>query len=185
MIEIMMLPYLPQALEPFISQTTIEYHYGKHYQNYVNTLNELIKGTKFEGLNLEEIILQSHGNPETQKIYNNAGQVYNHEFYFKHLDPQKRKDKTLKQRIIDTFGSYENFKKQFTDKALSVFGSGWTWLVDNNGKLEIVNTANADNPVILNVTPILCLDVWEHAYYLDYQNKRKDYISAYLDNLIL
>ncbi len=171
------LPYAKDALEPVIAAGTIEFHHGKHHQTYVTNLNNLIKGTTFENMSLEEIILKSDG-----AIFNNAAQVWNHTFYFysfkKCILPGVPKG-ALAGAIDAEWGSFENFKSEFNAATVSVFGSGWGWLVkDSAGKLSIVKESNAGNPLTKGLTPILTFDVWEHAYYLDYQNRRADYINA-------
>jgi len=170
------LPYALNALEPVISQRTLEFHYGKHHQAYVNNLNKLIAGTDLEGASLEEIIMKADGG-----IYNNAAQVWNHTFYFEALTPNQNEDipMPLKNLIDENFGSWNNFKEEFLKAAATLFGSGWVWLVkDAQGKLSIVKESNAGNPMLNGLTPLMTLDVWEHAYYLDYQNKRPDYLNA-------
>ncbi len=171
------LPYAKDALEPVIAAETIEFHHGKHHQTYIANLNNLIKGTTFENMLLEEIILKSDG-----AIFNNAAQVWNHTFYFfsfkKSTHPGVPKG-TLAGAIDAEWGSFENFRSEFSAATVSVFGSGWGWLVkDSAGKLSIVKESNAGNPLTKGLTPILTFDVWEHAYYLDYQNRRADYINA-------
>jgi Fe-Mn family superoxide dismutase len=169
------LPYEQDALAPTISRETIEYHYGKHHQTYVTNLNNLIPGTEFENASLEEIVKKSSGG-----IFNNAAQVWNHTFYWNCFSPQGggEPDGSLADVINETFGSFEEFKKLFTKSATTNFGSGWTWLVkDNAGKLEIVNTSNAANPLTEGMTPLLTVDVWEHAYYIDYRNARPKYLA--------
>ena len=171
------LPYSKNALEPIISERTIEFHYGKHHQTYVTKLNELIQGTGFENSTLEDLILKSDG-----AIFNNAAQVWNHTFYWNCLtSPGNRAPEgKLMQMIIDSFGSFENFKKEFAQAAATQFGSGWAWLVVNKeGKLEVTKTPNAENPMQQGLKPLLTCDVWEHAYYLDYQNKRPDYVEKF------
>ena len=171
------LPYALNELEPFISQTTLEFHYGKHHQAYVNNLNNLIKGTAFEDANLEEIVKHSEGG-----IFNNGAQVYNHTFYFTGLKPNgggEPKGK-LMEAIKDSFSSFEIFKEEFSKAATTLFGSGWAWLVvDTEGKLSIVKKTNAENPLCDGLKPILTIDVWEHAYYLDTQNARPKYIENF------
>lgn len=169
------LPYAQDALEPTISQETLEYHYGKHHQAYVTNLNNLIPGTEFENASLEEIIGKASGG-----IFNNAAQVWNHTFYWNCLSPKSGGEPTgtLADAIAGTFGSFEEFKKQFSASAAGNFGSGWTWLVKNgDGTLEIVNTSNAANPMTDGKTPLLTVDVWEHAYYIDYRNARPKYLE--------
>ena len=173
------LPYAHNALEPIISERTISFHYGKHHQTYVNNLNGLVVGTEFEDSDLETIVKKSEG-----PIFNNAAQIWNHTFYFLSLTPNKGSipgDKILKA-INEGWDSLENFKVEFNKAAVAVFGSGWAWLVkDTEGKLSIVKESNAGNPITRGLTPILTFDVWEHAYYLDYQNRRADYVAALWD----
>ena len=171
------LPYAADALVPIMSEETINYHYGKHFKTYIDNTNRLIVGTPYEGLGLEEIVRKSDGS-----IFNNAAQALNHRIYFDGLTPaQKPMPKHLEERIIRDFGSVEAFQKQFSDVATGVFGSGWVWLVeDNKGKLAIVPTKDADNPLRHHLNPLMCIDVWEHAYYLDYQNRRADFIKEYM-----
>ncbi len=174
--ELPQLPYAADALEPVISRQTIDFHYGKHHQAYVNNLNTLIPGTHFENMNLEEIIRKSDG-----AIFNNAAQVYNHSFYFCSFKKggSAMRHCALSDAIEAKWGSPENFKKEFAGAAASLFGSGWAWLVRNDkGELSIIKESNAGCPLTSNLVPILTFDVWEHAYYLDYQNKRADYIAA-------
>ena len=170
------LPYAKDALEPVIGMGTIEYHHGKHHLAYVNNLNNLIKGTAFEQMSLEEIILKSEG-----AIFNNAAQVWNHTFYFYSFKqggggvPKGG----LAKAIENQWGSFEHFVKEFNAAALSLFGSGWAWLAkESNGNLVILKESNAGTPLTKGMTPILIFDVWEHAYYLDYQNRRGDYLSS-------
>ena len=175
------LPYAPNALEPVISEQTINFHYGKHLQNYVNTLNTLIQGTEFEGKSVEEIVKTAPDGP----IFNNAGQTLNHTYYFLQFkSPVKGNEPTGKiaEALVRDFGSVENFKKEFTQAAATLFGSGWAWLSqDKNGKLVITKEANAGNPLRHGNNPLLGVDVWEHAYYLDYQNRRVDHLAALWD----
>lgn len=173
--ELMTLPYTLDALEPLMSKETLEFHYGKHHQTYVNNLNNLITGTKFENSTLVEIILESDGG-----LFNNAAQVYNHDFFWKGLTPaQGTIPAIVEAALVKTFGSVDEFKKEFTTKAIGQFGSGWAWLVqDENQDLKIVTTSNAANPLTDNLKPILVCDVWEHAYYIDVRNAR----PAYLEN---
>lgn len=175
------LPYAPNALEPVISEQTINFHYGKHLQNYVNTLNTLIQGTEFEGKSVEEIVKTAPDGP----IFNNAGQTLNHTYYFLQFkSPVKGNEPTGKiaEALVRDFGSVENFKKEFTQAAATLFGSGWAWLSqDKDGKLVITKEANAGNPLRHGNNPLLGIDVWEHAYYLDYQNRRVDHLAALWD----
>jgi len=169
------LPYADDALEPVISAETIDYHYGKHHQAYVTNLNNLVPGTEFENATLEEIILKSDGG-----IFNNAAQVWNHTFYWNGLSPKGGGEPgdALAEAINAAFGSFEGFKDAFTQSAVGNFGSGWTWLVKNgDGALEIVNTSNAANPMRDGMKPLLTIDVWEHAYYIDYRNARPKYLQ--------
>ncbi len=169
------LPYAVDALQPYISRNTIDYHYGKHESNYINTLNALIEGTEFENMSLEDIIVKSEG-----KIFNNASQAWNHIFYFFQFSPEGLKEPTgkLREKIDATFGSFDEFKRQFEEKGATLFGSGWVWLsADKNGDLHITQSPNAGNPMTEGLRPILTFDVWEHAYYLDYQNRRADYLK--------
>jgi Fe-Mn family superoxide dismutase len=169
------LPYAPNALEPVISAETIEYHYGKHHQAYVTNLNNLVPGTEFENSSLEEIVLGSSGG-----IFNNAAQVWNHTFYWNGLSPDGGGEPTgaLADAINSAFGSFDEFKDAFVKSAIGNFGSGWTWLVKNDaGGVEIVNTSNAGNPLLDGKTPLLTIDVWEHAYYVDYRNARPKYLD--------
>ncbi|GAF04002.1 superoxide dismutase [Saccharicrinis fermentans] len=175
--ELPALPYAADALAPIISKNTIEFHYGKHHQAYVNNLNNLIAGTEFENADLETIIKKAEGG-----IFNNAAQVWNHTFYFTSFSPQGGGAPTgnLSEAINKAFGSFDAFKEAFAKAAATLFGSGWAWLVkDSEGQLKIVQTNNAGNPMTEGLSPILTCDVWEHAYYLDYQNKRPDYIANF------
>lgn len=175
--ELPKLPYEVGSLEPFISQKTIEFHYGKHHQTYVNNLNNLIKGTPFENASLEEIIKNADGG-----IFNNGAQVWNHTFYFFQFSKEGKKIPSgeLANAINQQFGSFENFKNEFSKAAVGLFGSGWAWLsINKEGKLVITQESNAGNPLRNGLKPILTCDVWEHAYYLDYQNRRADYVEAF------
>ncbi len=174
--ELPVLPYAQNALEPYIDSKTIEFHYSKHHQTYVNNLNKLIESTVFEGKTLEKIIKTSDGS-----IFNNAAQVWNHTFYFLTFSPNGGgvPQGKLAKAINNTFGSFEAFKTQFAESAVSVFGSGWAWLVkDATDKLQIIKESNAGTPLAKGFTPLLTFDVWEHAYYLGYQNRRADYVNA-------
>ncbi len=170
------LPYANNALEPVISEKTIELHHGKHLQGYVNNLNKQIAGTPFENMDLVEIVQKSNGS-----IFNNAGQVLNHNLYFTQFSPNgsNQPKGKLADAINQKWGSFDNFKKEFNSESTSLFGSGWTWLSsDKNGNLIITKEMNAGNPVTNGLNPILGFDVWEHAYYIDYQNKRADHLNA-------
>jgi len=171
------LPYALDALQPHISKETLEYHYGKHHQTYVTNLNNLIKGTEFENASLEDIIKKSSGG-----IFNNAAQVWNHTFYWHSLSPKGGKAPTgaLGDAINKKFGSYDNFKTEFTKVAVGTFGSGWGWLVKKpDGSVDLASTSNAATPLTTADKPLLTCDVWEHAYYIDYRNKRPDYLGAF------
>lgn len=171
------LPYTKNALEPYISEETLDYHYGRHHATYVKKLNNLIAGTKFESMQLEDIIRESTGN-----IFNNAAQVWNHSFYWKCLSPDGGGEPKgeLASTIEQSYKSYTEFKKQFSEAAVGNFGSGWTWLVKNaDGRLEIINTSNAETPITDGKQPLLTCDVWEHAYYIDYRNARPSYLEAF------
>ncbi len=177
-IELPPLPYAKDALAPHISEETIEYHYGKHHQTYVDKLNGLLPGTAFEGKSLEEIVKTSEGG-----MFNNAAQIWNHTFYWNCLAPNGGGEASgaVAQAINAAFGSFDKFKETFTTSAVNNFGSGWTWLVKKtDGSVEIVNTSNAGTPLTDDtVTPLLTVDVWEHAYYIDYRNARPKYMEAF------
>lgn len=172
------LPYPKDALKPYISEETLEYHWGKHHKAYIDKLNKLLESSpEFQKKSLEEIIKSSSG-----ALFNNAAQAWNHSFYWKCLTPKSKKkpEKNLAQKIDSTFGSFDEFKAKFKDSALNNFGSGWTWLVKKkDGSLAIVNTSNAQNPMTGGDKPLLTLDVWEHAYYIDYRNERGKYIDNF------
>ena len=178
MIELPKLPYKRDALEPHISQKTIDYHYGQHHAGYVKNLNNLIEGSPFENMNLESIIKNSEGS-----IFNNAAQVWNHTFYWNCISPEENimPQAVLLKNIERDFGSYDDFKQLFIKQAATLFGSGWLWLVcDKNGKLSLLQTSNADTPIARDeFTPLLTCDVWEHAYYLDQQNQRLAYLNEF------
>ena len=181
------LPYKENALEPFISAKTISFHYGKHHQAYLNKLNELVAGTEFADMKLEDVIVKTAGQADKAGIFNNAAQVWNHTFYWNSLSPKGggRPSGQIGKKIAADFGSYENFIKQFAEAGMTQFGSGWVWLVEDGGVLKIIKTPNAENPMSQKKgKPLLVLDVWEHAYYLDYQNRRIDYLKTVIDKLI-
>ena len=175
--ELMALPYAPEALEPVISKETIGFHHGKHLAGYVNNLNGLLEGSPLAGLSLEEIVLKAEGG-----MQNNAGQILNHNLYFGQLAAPKADNKPvgkIAEAIARDFGSFEAFKEEFQKKGATLFGSGWVWLsADKDGKLVITQEANAANPIQKGLKPLLTFDVWEHAYYLDYQNRRPDHLAA-------
>jgi Fe-Mn family superoxide dismutase len=171
------LPYALDALAPHISAETLDYHYGKHHLTYVNNLNKLIENTEYAALSLEEIIKNTTGG-----VFNNAAQVWNHSFYWQCLSPNGggEPDGTLLKKIQDNFGSFTDFKQKFTQAALTTFGSGWAWLIqDPQGNLKITSTSNAGTPLTTNDTALLTCDVWEHAYYIDYRNARPNYLEAF------
>lgn len=175
--ELPKLPYEKDALKPYISEETIEYHYGKHHSTYVDKLNGLIAGSQFEDAGLESIIKNAEGG-----IFNNAAQVWNHTFYFEGFSPDGSREPAgeLAEAIKASFGSFEKFKEEFSTAGATLFGSGWVWLVkNNNGGLSIVQKSNAENPLQDGQKPLLTCDVWEHAYYIDYRNKRPDYIKSF------
>ena len=179
------LPYARNALAPHISENTLNYHYGKHHQAYVDNLNKLVAGTPLEKASLEEVIRESHG--KTPGVFNNAAQVWNHTFYWHSMKPKGGGQPTGKvaDAIKKDFGDYEAFKKAFSEAGATQFGSGWAWLCLEGGKLVFKKTGNAENPLHMNgVTPLLTLDVWEHAYYLDWQNRRPDHLNACIDKLL-
>lgn len=184
--ELPSLPYADNALEPTISQETISFHYGKHHKTYVDTLNKLIADTDLVGKSLEEIILATSGKPDKAAIFNNAAQVWNHTFYWKSLTPKGggTPPTKLKTKIEADFGSVENCLKELAAVAVGRFGSGWGWLVDDKGTLKVINTLNAETPMTSGLKPLLTVDVWEHAYYLDFQNRRADYVNEVLQKLI-
>ena len=180
------LPFKKGDLEPYISAKTIEFHYGKHHSGYVNKTNQLISGTDFEKIPLVDIIQKTAGVADKAAIFNNAAQVFNHTFYWNSMHPKGggKPSGEIGQKIEESFGNYQKFIEAFSGAAISQFGSGWAWLVLDQGKLTILKTANAETPVAYGIKPILTIDVWEHAYYLDYQNRRADYVQAFLEHLI-
>ena len=180
------LPFADGALAPVISAQTIGFHYGKHHKAYVDNLNKLIAGTEFEGESLEAIIKATAGKSDKAGIFNNAAQVWNHTFYWNSLKPggSRTPDAAMAQKIDAAFGSYDKFKSELANTAVTQFGSGWAWLVAEAGTLKLVKTGNAENPMTKGQTPLLTIDVWEHAYYLDYQNRRPDHVNAVIDKLL-
>lgn len=180
------LPYAKEALEPHISARTIEYHYGKHHQAYVTNLNALVKDTPLNALSLEEVIRQTAKDESKAAVFNNAAQAWNHAFFWKSMTPDGpvAPPQKLIDAIASAFGDFATMKDQFKQAAIGQFGSGWAWLVQNeNGALQIVKTPNAMTPFVLGLRPLLTCDVWEHAYYLDYQNRRPDFVQTFLDKL--
>ena len=180
------LPYAEDALAPVISARTVQFHHGKHQKTYVDTLNELIAGTDLADQPLEAIIRATAGKADKSKIFNNAAQAWNHAFYWRCLRPGGGGDPkgALRDQIASAFGSVDKFRKEFSEAAVTQFGSGWAWLVADGGKLKVVKTANADVPFTSGQNPLLALDVWEHAYYLDYQNRRADHVEALIGKLL-
>jgi len=180
------LPYAADALQPVISANTIGFHHGKHHQAYVNNLTKLVAGTPFADQSLEQIIAGTAGKADQAPIFNNAAQTWNHTFYWHSLRPHGGGEPpaALKAKLAASFGSVDACKQQLAAAANGQFGSGWAWLVQEGDQLKVVKTANADNPLTAGLKPLLAIDVWEHAYYLDYQNRRADYNAALLDKLL-
>lgn len=180
------LPYAQDALAPHISANTLSFHYGKHHQTYVTNLNNLVKDTPLAGATLEEVIMASANDPAKVGIFNNAAQVWNHTFYWHSMKPNGggAPKGDLAKKIDADFGGFDKFKDAFKQAGATQFGSGWAWLVLDGGKLKVTKTGNADLPMVHNQKALLTMDVWEHAYYLDYQNRRPDYISTFLDKLV-
>ncbi len=180
------LPYADSALNPVISANTIGFHYRKHHKGYVDNLNKLVAGTEFADLPLEKIITETAGKPDKTAIFNDAAQTWNHTFYWRSLGPKGGGELplVLKQEIEASFVTLDACKKELANAATSQFGSGWAWLVLDAGKLKVVKTGNADFPLTRGMKPLLTIDVWEHAYYLDYQNRRADYVNLVLEKLI-
>ncbi len=180
------LPYLQNALAPVISASTVAFHYGKHHKGYVDNLNKLVAGTEFADLPLQELITVKASRSDTVAILNNAGQAWNHDFYWRSLRAKGGGEPpaTLKRRIDASFGSLDACKEALAAAAATQFGSGWVWLVLDGYRLRAISTGNAETPLIRGVKPLLTIDVWEHAYYLDYQNRRVDYVNAVLDKVI-
>lgn len=182
------LPYGKNELEPYISSKTIEFHYGKHHQAYVTNTNNLIQNTPLEKADLETIIKESVNDSSKVGIFNNSAQVWNHTFYWHSMKPKGGGEppKSLLDKIVSDFGSFDNFKNEFKQAAATQFGSGWAWLVldPSDKKLKVIKTPNAETPITKGLKPLITIDVWEHAYYLDYQNRRPDYIDTFISNLI-
>jgi superoxide dismutase, Fe-Mn family len=180
------LPYADNALEPVISANTISFHYGKHHKTYVDNLNNLVKGTDYESASLEKIINETAGKADKAPLFNNAAQIWNHTFYWHSLKGNGggKPAGKLATMIDAAFGSYDNFRKELAATTVSQFGSGWGWLVVDGGTLKVVKTANAEVPFTKGQKPLLTIDVWEHAYYLDHQNKRAAYVDAVIDKLL-
>jgi len=180
------LPYPENALEPVISARTIGFHYGKHHRGYVDNLNKLAAGTKYEDMSLEAIVTSSAGQPEATAIFNNAAQAWNHAFYWHSMSPTGggQPPEELRQRIEASFGSVDGCRAELAKAGVAQFGSGWAWLVLDGDTLRVVATSNADVPLAKAMKPLLVIDVWEHAYYLDHQNRRADYVQSVLDKLV-
>jgi superoxide dismutase, Fe-Mn family len=180
------LPYEQNALQPVISASTLSFHYAKHHKTYVDTLNKLIAGTEYSDMPLEKIVRATAGQSDETAIFHNAAQAWNHTFYWRSLKPSGGGEPpaVLKRLIESSFGSVDACKKEFTQAAVEQFGSGWAWLVQDGGKLKIAKTSDADTPLTQSSKPLLTIDVWEHAYYLDYQNRRVDYVKAVIDKLV-
>ena len=180
------LPYAENALMPVISTNTMSFHYGKHHQAYVDNLNNLAKGTDYENASLETIINETAGKSDKVRLFDNAAQIWNHTFYWNSMKPAGGGKPTgkLAQMIEASFGSFDNFRKELATATVSQFGSGWGWLVQDGGVLKVVKTPNAEVPFTKGQKPLLTIDVWEHAYYLDHQNKRAEYVDAVIDKLL-
>jgi superoxide dismutase, Fe-Mn family len=180
------LPYKNDALEPSISVRTLDFHYGKHHKAYIDNLNKLLEGTDLMGETVETIIKKTVNRADQTGIFNNAAQVWNHTFYWQSMKTGGGGSPAgpVADRIEADFGGYDAFVQEFKDAALTQFGSGWAWLVLKDGKLKVMKTSNADTPIAHGLKPLLTVDVWEHAYYLDYQNRRGDYVDSFIDNLI-
>ena len=180
------LPYALDALDPVISANTLGYHYGKHHKAYADNTAKLVASTPLEGQPLSQLILASAGKPDQAALFNNAAQTWNHSFYWQSLRPRGGGEPPaeLRRRLEAAFGGVAGFKKEFANAAMTQFGSGWAWLVADGDHLKITKTGNADTPLTAGLKPLLAIDVWEHAYYLDYQNRRADYVNAVLDKLL-
>jgi Fe-Mn family superoxide dismutase len=185
-IELPPLPYAEDALAPVISAQTMSFHYGKHHKAYVDNLNKLVAGTDLADTPLEKVIAASAGKADKAGVFNNAAQIWNHTFFWNSLKPGGGGSPggAVGKAVESAFGSQENFRKEFANAAVTQFGSGWAWLVADKGKLRIVKTGNAETPITQGLTPLLTIDVWEHAYYLDYQNRRADFVAAVIDKLL-
>jgi Fe-Mn family superoxide dismutase len=185
-IELPALPYAQDALAPVISAETLSFHYGKHHKAYVDNLNKLVAGTDLSETPLEALIKAVAGKPDKAGVFNNAAQVWNHTFFWNSMKPGGGGAPTgaVAKAIDASFGSYDNFKKEFSNAAMTQFGSGWAWLVADKGQLKVAKTPNAETPLTTGQTALLTVDVWEHAYYLDYQNRRADFVAAVIDKLL-
>ncbi|KIH76973.1 superoxide dismutase, Fe-Mn family [Geoalkalibacter ferrihydriticus] len=180
------LPFAPNALEPHISARTFEFHHGKHHKAYVDNGNKLLEGSDLKGLSMEEIMKKTAGDSAKAGIFNNVAQVWNHAFYWKCMKPGGggQPSGKIAEKIKADFGGFDKFVEEFKAAGATQFGSGWAWLVLDGGKLKVTKTANAECPLTQGMTPLLTMDVWEHAYYLDYQNRRPDYIATFIDKLV-
>ena len=180
------LPWQENALEPVISARTIGLHYGKHHATYVKKLNELVAGTRYAELPLEQVITATAGGAENAKIFNNAAQTWNHTFFWDCLRPGGGGEppSEMARKLEQSFGDFPRFKEAFSKAAVEQFGSGWAWLVAKGDKLEVISTSNAQTPIAMGATPLLTIDVWEHAYYLDYENRRPEFVNAVIDRLL-
>ena len=180
------LPYAENALDPHISANTIGFHYGKHHATYIKKYNDMVAGTPHDDQSIEDVIVATANDPEKTGLFNNGAQAWNHSFYWNSLSPDGggRPSGQIAGKIETDFGSYDSLKSELANAAATQFGSGWAWLVLDNGQLKVVKTANAQTPLTNAMYPILTIDVWEHAYYLDYQNRRPDYIAAVIDELL-
>ncbi len=185
-LELRPLPFAENALEPVISANTLSFHYGKHHKAYVDNLNKLVTGTEFASMPLEKIIAETAGKADKTAIFNNAAQSWNHAFFWQSLTPHGggTPPEKLKKSIEASFGHIDTCLKELSDAAMSRFGSGWAWLVAEGDKLKVVSTLNAETPLTTKLKPLLTIDVWEHSYYLDYQNRRADYVKGVLEKLI-
>lgn len=181
------LPYPENALEPYVSERTMSFHYGKHHKGYVDKLNQLIQGTDLVGKPLDEIIKSTRGKTERTAIFNNAAQIWNHNFFWNCMEPGgggAPGSSALSEALSNSFGNLDDFRKEFATAATNLFGSGYAWLVKDGTALRVIATGNAEDPLSLGHTALLTIDVWEHAYYLDYQNRRADFVAAFLDHLV-
>jgi Fe-Mn family superoxide dismutase len=185
-IQLPKLPYDMKALEPYISEKTLQFHYGKHHQGYVTKTLQLVAGTKYKDASPSEIIKGTADQPDSETLFNNAAQVFNHTYYWNSMKPKGggKPQGLIAEEIEKSFGNYDKFVAEFTDAATTQFGSGWAWLVQDSGYLKVIQTANAGNPITDGMKPLLNIDVWEHAYYLDYQNRRADYVKAFINSLL-
>ena len=184
--ELPSLPYANDALAPYMSAETLDFHHGKHHQTYVTNLNNLLKDNELQGASLEDIVVKSSKDTSMAGIFNNAGQHWNHILFWQCMKPNGGGSipSELETRLISDFGSIDQFKEAFVQAGTTQFGSGWAWLAIDNGKLVVTKSANASNPLVDGMKPILGCDVWEHSYYIDYRNKRPDYLKAFLDSLV-